>query len=426
MTSFADTLSKLPPNSFIASYLSLVKDMSPPMEFQFWAAVAALSSLSYKFILDYGGGLRTNLYILLVAEPGVGKSTSMNIVKSNILAKVIPQLLTAETASVAGITREFQAFDFKAKFEGEDVSIQTSPLSIYAEELHDLLECEDDALLKFITSSWNAPIKQRLTNNNETGRRMDSVPWPTLTFFTATTREKYNGYKQHIINQGLSRRLIQQIGRDTDKRNPWLQSTLGKKTRNRYEALAAMGRRIESTHGVFYREQVSQRAFDFYVNSYNRWLTHGKSDAVVNANLKQYWTSRHELLLKLTMLLSLSRSVGETPSTSPLPLQITLADVSLAEEFLCHTESELGELYMAGENKLLGPTEECYRLIERAFPDALFKRDIFRHFKASHSVKAVDEILTSLEQQGRVKKVRDSFEPETGVPLYKYQMTVPS
>ncbi len=74
-------------DSFLTQYLHYVGDTEAPIFYHRWAAISAIGAYlgrQYSFTLGHSA-LYTNMYIMLIGEPGSRKSTAIKIAKKTVI-----------------------------------------------------------------------------------------------------------------------------------------------------------------------------------------------------------------------------------------------------------------------------------------------------------------------------------------------------
>src|SRR5688572_13626094 len=132
--------------SFISDYLEATKNTKPPMEFHIWSMLSCLSVFAgRRFWFPFGPmNFYPNLYVVLVGEPGTGKSTAMNMTKGIVRAANVCPIAASQITKEALTLKMSSTMDGKPKkepFEGQRFfdhagrKIEYNQYAIFATEL---------------------------------------------------------------------------------------------------------------------------------------------------------------------------------------------------------------------------------------------------------------------------------------------------
>lgn len=266
-----------------------------PEIFRKWCAIAAISGVLERkvWIHSFGGRLFPNLYVILVAPPGVGKSIVLNEVDK--MWRQLPDHHTA-SASVtkASFVDELAEAERRVKLPDGDESYHA--LMVPSSELGVLLPSYDTEFMSVLTHLYdNEPY-------SESRRSRDIkmlLPNPTVTIFAATTPSYLNGIlPEGAWDQGFLSRSFLIYSGERVLRNPFealsRNSALGKR-------LVRDLREIGNLSGEW---KFTDEARDAYVE----WYMSGQKPVPTHPKLHNYLTRRGMHLLKLCIIFAISSS----------------------------------------------------------------------------------------------------------------------
>lgn len=350
-------LPKLKPMSFLRDYLLYATDNEAPEMFHVWGAYVALSAaVSRKVWLPFGArAMFPNIYVLLVGDAGNGKSVGMWFCK-NLIARVtgaetankncIPISGSIETAPglwrfMAGSPNANPPVESCVKFVAkwpDDKLRDVHPMTIIANEFIDFISIDDKGWVNALNNIFDEPVYHYRTKNM--GEDVLTGPYIVL-FGGLTTDVSKNMQKEQIIATGFARRTLFQYGeRDFEHPRSILKETPEQKAA--FERCLAHCRLLNS-HKVAGAFTWSQECQDWWDGWYNE---HTKDIPNKSPNIKSWFTSKPDQVLKLGMLSALSES---------LDLELKIEHLQLGLTYLEVLEKDLFKIFGGvGRNELAG------------------------------------------------------------------------
>lgn len=386
---------------------------SPPV-FRKWAAISAVAgALGRKVWLDLGAfQVRPNLFIVLVAEPAVGKSVALGLP----FGKVFKHM-----ANYANIVRNspewshnFEKFGLEEPFRvGADrvtpekvvVNMATNlkrvdpDLSTFDEDFYDasltvvvsefgtFFKMEDTGVYKFMTAMWDCPEEYQHDTKTQNsymirGGYLNLIACATPTQFVENMPKnaRSQGFLSRIIavyygGSPVVQDVITKPYSEMDIR--WLRQDLAE---------------IGKMKGEFHFEGgTGGEAYRFV----NEWHKSGMLPAPTDPNLTEYLGRRLGHYLKLCMVVSAAKGGSRI---------ITLEDAKEAQALLLEVERDMPEALRGFGQSDSGRTLEDVAKLTLKFKDGMpikkFYAEVLRRVHSSAEVKAAVE---SMERSGLIR-----------------------
>jgi len=200
-------------NNWLASYLDYTEETESATIFHKWVGVSIIaSSLQKNVHLDLGRiKIYPNLYIVLVAEPGIARKSQAITFGKNIMTdlgfKMSSDAITREAlvAELAGSVKA-TATECSAVLPEQKL---VSALSIVSKEFESFLgqKTENRRMLVFLTDLYDAPDEPWIYNTR--GRGEEIIPPCCLNILGGTTPDSLSSQlPTEAIGGGLTSRII--------------------------------------------------------------------------------------------------------------------------------------------------------------------------------------------------------------------------
>lgn len=297
-------------SSFIEDYMVMTNGTSPAKEFHIGTMLSVLSTIAgRRFWFDFGPyKFYTNLYVGLVGDPGLTKTSAMsrgkNIVRA---AKICPIAASQETKEY--ISQQMSStLDGKVKkipFEGQRFHTvdghqrEYNQYAIFATELVNFIAVNPQGFLDFLTTVWDEPIYEVKTKH----QGQDLVVGPYITFLACMTPLSLQGYlKQSILSGGFARRTM------------WFyaayDNAVAIPSYDKTQELAELrcidfAERMKTKSGCFtWTEETKAFYLEWFDDNNKRWKDRHPAT-------RGWYKSKGEILFKLSMLIALAEEEGE-------------------------------------------------------------------------------------------------------------------
>ena len=317
-------------NEFLRNYLTMLEETESPRLMHIWSAVAGLSAaLARRCWFRFGADVNIwpNVYVFLVGQPGVRKSTAINLVTSFL--RSVPAVLFAPE-DISGDRRNLiEAMDgsrARTNLRNLDVdqltamlldtSVVARPLFMQASELPTLLGYGQMELITFLTKMWDGE-----NYTYSAGKTERKLLQPLATLIGGTTPALLSHIlPTQAIGQGFLSRVIlvyagrkyKDVVRPTHVPEDWRQYCI----RTFWNAASLTGQMTEDT--------AAARALD---------ALYGQAIPINDPRFIGYKERRHTHLIKLSMCLAAARA----------SVTITEEDVADASNILTLTEQDMPE-----------------------------------------------------------------------------------
>lgn len=338
--------------TFLDNYLLYCSGNESPEIYHKWAGLSVLSAVIGRRVwIDQGIYVAfPNLYVILVGEPGNGKSVAMSIGRkmvrsfdhvvvapSSITREKITQLMGHETSAC----RKLWKNDNK-------IEIYTQ-LSFFANELVTLLGAAPIPMIQFFTDIYDEERFEVATK----GAGCDNIEAPYITLLGCMTPEITSSLlKQNIISGGFNRRcvFINAIRRGKPHPRPFISDA----QRTAWTNCQTWCHSIKDLSGKFTWGVGATDWFDTWYNG----DYYSALDKHHNFATKGYYRTKSVMLLKVAMLVSLSER-------RDLVLDVTHLQRGL--EWLEETEHLLPRVFDGtGRNELADLSSKLLSMLENS------------------------------------------------------------
>ena len=314
--------------SWIEQFCDYTKDLPSPLVFRRWAAIGIISAALERkcYTLQLNNVLYPNLFIFLVARPGVGKSQALNHALD--FARETSTKVAPDDATKPALLDCLSDPSNRQRIHKPDGTMwEYHSMLACAHELGNLIKEFDLELLTFLSAIWDCP---RVFEEHRRGRKdqpLVRIPNPSLTFLAGSTP----GYLSSILpdvawSQGFMARTILVYSSEVIKPPLFGQR---KSDEARQKQLINSLEAIGKLEGEFIWSPDAIKAITvWYDNDCPPQPTHHR--------LLNYATRRPMQAMKIAMCFAAARrsmEVALEDFTSALE-QLTLAESSMPEIFL--------------------------------------------------------------------------------------------
>jgi hypothetical protein len=341
--------------NFMRDYLLYSSGNEANPNYHLWSGLVTLATvISRRVWLDFGYfKISPNLYVVLLGPPGNKKTTAMRVAKTFLhqLCKKDPNLIpfSAQCQSKENLVKEL--FTYKRKFtygpNGEADTLEYTPLSIFVTELSQFLGTSTAGhMLDFLTTIWDGDPYDRSTNLH--GKEF--IPNPFVCMLGCTTPNWITGYlKTDVITGGFSRRAI--FVYEIRDGEPVPFPRLTEEQLAAYQRMIDRGTALLSVGGEIKWDPSAKERWE-------QWYVHNQRNLPRDENLQFYFRTKWVQILKVAMLMSLSRS-------NQLVLQWDSVEAAMA--VLDKMEQNLPKVFQGiGRNELSAISAQVIELLYQA------------------------------------------------------------
>lgn len=392
-------------STYLEDYAILTSGNEAPVKFHRWAALSTLShAVGRKVWTDWGilGKIFPHLYLIFVGDPGIKKSTAMNIAKQLVInLKDIP--IAGESITRESMTQMLGDGNSRCAkvYKWEDKPVKYAQLSIFANELVNLLNSGGNpiGMIDFFTDVWDQEVFRVETKNKGT----DVIMNPYISILGCLTPETIRTLMaQKVISGGMTRRCIFVMG---DKSA--FPVAFPEVTPEQHAARERINKyllEVKALAGKFVWEPEARDYFEQWYNQ-NFERKRNETDIVLNRFLE----TKPELVIKVAMLIALGRDLAT--------LRVTAENLEAAVHLL--TESEMTGPYLfagTGRNELSPIAVNLLRILEiETMP--VTKKNIYKMFHKDATTKELDEVLDHLIRTEQISVATVQANPVSKVVL---------
>lgn len=281
--------------NLVEAYYNYTKDTEPPTNYHGWTMISCLSSLlGRKCYLPQGHlTIYPNLYVVLVGSPGMKKSSAMSVGKS-LLRSIEDFPLAPSSMTREALLESLEGNE--CSYTANQMNLSYHQLTAFVTEFQEFIgqKHRNAGMLDILTAIWDEPTYEYLTRNH----KPIVIDKPFVSLLACCTdswlSEKLDAT---IITDGLARRIIFVY---EFERNKYV--AFPKLTMDQLEAFDVMQKeavRIRAVSGEF---SFTEDAYDWWEPFYIK--TQKEAEQKPQA-LQHYFTTKHVLMLKVAMCLSI-------------------------------------------------------------------------------------------------------------------------
>jgi hypothetical protein len=321
-----------------------------------------------------------------VGHPGVKKSSALDRAKDIVRAVGCCPIAAAQ-ATKEYIARAMSNDKFAGKkfFKNGGIMEEYNQYAIFATELTQFIGVNPLAMLDFLTTVYT----EKVYDCDTKGQGSDLVVGPYITLLACLTPEMLKGFvKMNILTGGFARRT-QFVYGAYGTPVPWPGLT-PEQTKAQYSCID-WGKKMQAYNGEFFMDDEAKQWYsDWYVKLQTN-ITE-----ISRPSTEGYYRTKHEVLFKCAMLVSLSEDFNNRTLTSN-HLRI------VEEQFLLPYEKNLERVFEgAGINPNAAAAAQMCRMLEALDRPMSKKRVEAMFFDAATSLNELRDTMTHLVAVGRL------------------------
>lgn len=375
---------------WIDAFETLTEFSGSPARLRRWAAISCIAgALERKvWVHTAGSNLYPNLYILLVAPPGIGKSRVLSTV-FNFWNELLDHHTAPSSVTKASLIDELNdAHRTIIRLGHTPSSVEFHSLKVLSSELGVLIPEFGNEFMNTLTDLYDGyPYSERRRTRNVNIQ----IPKPQLNLVAGTT-PNYLGalIPEGAWDQGFMSRVMMIFGAEKKLFSMFAHTTLDKGLR---EKMMADLTEIGEAYGEI---KFTPEAAEFF----DAWYLGGQQPVPEHPKLQNYATRRPAHLLKLSQIALFSSSTD---------FVIGIEHVQRAMDWMTDAEVAMGDIFKSmaagGDGRVM---EECWHFLfqykarfKKGAPEALVVRFLSQKVP-SHSV---ERMLLLMDKAGMVRTV---------------------
>lgn len=196
-------------DNWIDSYVELMARTEPAKLFDIWTAYSVVASaLRRKVYLKLGRlTYHTNIYVVLVAEPGVARKTQAIKFGVDFINTIPEIILSSDSATKEALTDDIEGSSLEAVMDSGEI-MRHSSLSIISKEFESFLgqKKENNRMLTALTDLFDCPDYWSARTRHGKSNKIVN-PWVNM--LAATTPESLaNSLPASAVGGGLTSRIL--------------------------------------------------------------------------------------------------------------------------------------------------------------------------------------------------------------------------
>jgi hypothetical protein len=393
-------------DDWLTAYMAYVEETESALIFHRWVALSLVAGALRKKTWFHFGRTRiySNLYIVLVADPGVARKTQAISYGSKILAQVPSIVLSADSTTREALMDDIESAASPDQMPDGDTFTHSS-LFIVSREFESFIgtKKENSKMITMLTDLYDCeelPVRYRTRHSTS-----NVIPAVFLHMLAATTPSSITNFLPlSAIGGGLSSRICFPWASDVSKKVPVPEDST--KVRQLGEELAHDLSIIARILGSYSFSKEARREWDNWYNKYDMMnpLRICKDPAFTG------WYSRKPtLVIKLAMICTASKTNSQVVQWEEFVRAIAI--VEDLERSMGNVFSGVGRSEIAPDVDLVLRIIRERKLISEHALMALVWRDVDK--------KKFDNVITTAISQGAVK--REYTDPNTGKPGIWYK-----
>lgn len=384
----------------IQDFVELTDGTDVPLIFRKWIGVgmvaAALGRNSYAVMHTSKGAFYPNFYIVLVAEPGVGKTIALKMAQK-VMREVPNVSLGPNKISPSRLLTRLAMLTGEAERENADsLPKADANIALFLDEFGSLVDKYDAEFMEMMSELWNSPSYYEYSTQKRGEESLHNV---CINMVAGTQPSWFTeGFNPIVLEQGFPARLILVFSSEVKKGIDPFSSEDWKTKRSIKDLAVALEKRTQMKGQYAW----STGAMDFYRELHNNEFKPIPTEPL----LRHYNTRRHFHLAKLAMVIAASNHTR---------LVIGEADIREAWDMMLEVEGNMGgALLSAGGNKYRPLELEVGAIVRRHFERTRkpLSEAVLRQFLAAHvSGMEADQIINSAMGQKLIKALGEDHSP---------------
>ena len=395
-------MSNLSNNNWLDSYLRLMENTEPARLFDKWVGYSVIASaLRRKVSLQLGRLVYyPNIYVVLVAEPGVARKTQAIKYGVNFLNTIPDIRLSADSSTKEAMTDDVESSGMDELLV-DGTTLRHSSLNIISKEFESFLgqKKENTRMLTALTDLFDCPDDWS-SRTKHSGSNKIINPWVNL--LAATTPDSLaNSLPASAVGGGLTSRIMF-IWADKKKKSVAIPATTEEELKIK-EMLEKDLYRISRLSGNY---TMTAECMKKWIAWYDRFDEDESGDRVCPDKSFSGWYSRKPTyIIKISIL----RAAAESSK-----LVIEWKHIEKAIEEIREVEYLMGNAFKAiGKSEISGEVDNVLQIIRNAgkISEKELMTKIWRDIDATKFINVSDTLIKT----GKVVRTYKGPDESTGV-----------
>lgn len=343
-----------------------------------------------------GSDLYPNLYVILVAPPGVGKSIVLT--KAEAMLRSVRDIYVAPSSVTTASLIDTINASQRVLVNGVQAPMIFHSLQVISSELGVFLPAYDPAFMNTLTKMYDGEFYEERRRTGKVNHIR--IETPLLSILGASTPSYLNSFlPEGAWDQGFTSRTILVFHSTATKRELFPDDN--NDTEQLYKDLVFDLSKLKEVYGKFEWEQRARTAI-------RDWHQNGEKPVPLHAKLKHYNSRRLTHIIKLSMISSIAKS---------MTLRITADDFIQAMEWLFEVEGVMPDIFTSmGTSVDARAMEDLYYIVQRQF--ARTGRPVGEHILVNFLKDRVPSYAITRMIEIMVKAKQLELKVVSGIPGY--------
>ena len=404
---------------WLKGYIDYSQFTEAPSRMHFWCGVSAIAGALRRnvWIDQVYFKWFPNMYIILVAPPGiVAKSTTLGI-SMELLKMVDGPKFGPDVVTMASLVEKFAEAKEEVNFPKPDGDIEYVPtcaLTLESSELGNLIDPNDKAMVDLLVSLWDGKPGTFVKATKHAGTDIIENPWINLIGCTTPAWIEGN-FPEYLIGGGFTSRTIFVYADKKAKYVPYPGLVVAEGHEDKKQKLVEDLQRMTELRGPF---TMTPESIEWGIE----WYRQHYSSRPMNLDPEQfggYLARKQTQMHKVAMIISVSR--GDS-------LTITADDLALADYMITELEADLQFVFRRiGQSQLTQNMEKFIQYVHR-HPEGVAYETAYNYVhRLFPSFREFEDMFTGAVRANFIKLVRagDRITVFPGVSQLPSSMTDP-
>lgn len=315
--------------NWITSFVQQTEAIESPEIFRRWAAIGTLSAVLERRVWSFtkGTNLYPNLYVALVAPPGIGKSAVIGQCET-MLRNIEELFIAPSSVTAASLIDTLFLAQRKIVIPARSLVAQFNSVQIFSSELQNFLPAYEAAFMGVLTKLYDCELyEERRRTGKVQHIRIDNTQ---LSMVAGTTPSYLNGFlPEGAWDQGFMSRVIMVYSGEASNAEMFPEGRDDYKDQL-YHDLVADLRYMMSYYGQIEWTDAAKHKLV-------AWINDGENPKPQHSRLQSYNARRRAHMIKLSVVACIAR--GDTE------LKVTADDVTIAFDWLFEAEATIPDIF---------------------------------------------------------------------------------